>query len=299
MFVWQAHEGAVASLAFVPNGGGLLSTGMDGVLKLWDPLTGSLVYHWKLAEAIGRYSGGESDLLRVVTEPTGRFATVALRSRGVQSFDLQNYKVADELRLTNVLGLAPAPAGKGFFVVGYLWETVPRGRPAGNVHQYDYEEGRVIATSRDSVESGALAIHPNGAEIIAGPWRLSWPKGIHAEHSIDGSSIQYAVSGDGDKLFGIHGSRLIVWGFQLGFERRRLKGHIAAITALTTTPDGRTLWTASADASVRQWDIDTYKCEKWYGLKIGPLGCVAVSPDGLIGAAGSSHNGSIALWDLG
>ena len=50
-------------------------------------------------------------------------------------------------------------------------------------------------------------------------------------------SPQFAVSGDGDKLFGMHGSRLIVWGFQLGFVRQRLKGHIAPITALATTPE--------------------------------------------------------------
>ena len=298
MFVWQAHENVVTSLAFVP-GGGLLSTGTDGQLKLWDALTGDLVYQWKLADAIGRYSGDPSDLMRVVTDSAGRYAAVALRTRGVQYFDLQSYKVAGEFRLAKVLGLAPAPDGKSFFVVGSGTLPFASGMAFATVYQYDYEEGRVLVSSRDGVESGALAIHPNGSEIIVGGWRLRWPEGTHAEHSVSGRSEQYAVSGDGDKLFGMRASRLIVWGFQLGFERRSLKGHIAPITALTTTPDGRTLWTASADASVRQWDIDTYKCEKWYGLKIGPLGCVAVSPDGLVGAAGSSHRGAIALWDMG
>lgn len=296
MFVWQAHDGAVTSLAFVPNGGGLLSTGTDGVLKLWDPLTGSLIYHWKLADAAD--TAADSNLLRVVTDSAGRYATVALRSAGVQYFDLQTYKVAGELRLTNVLDLAPAPDGKGFFVVGDSGEPRPRGR-AGNVHQYDYEEGRVIASSRRGVVRGGLAIHPKCSEVLVGGARFRWPGGQPAEHRLDGGSTQYAVSGDGDKVFGMQAARLIVWGFQLGFTRHRLKGHIAPITALTTTPDGRTLWTASADASVRQWDVDTYKCAKWYGLKIGPLGCVAVSPDGLVGAAGSSLRGSIAMWDMG
>jgi WD40 repeat protein len=294
MFVWQAHEGAVTSLAFIPGGGGLLSTGVDGTLKLWDPLTGSLIYHWKLADTAD--TADKSDLLRVLAESTGRYATVALRSRGVQFFDLQSYKVAGELRLIGVEDLAPAPDGKSFFVVG---NDESRARIPARVHQYDYDEGRVVASSLRGASTGPLAIHPNGSEVIAGNTRFLWASGRLGEHNVDGNSLQYAVSGDGDKLFGMHGSRLIVWGFQLGFVRHRLKGHIAHISALTTTPDGRTLWTASADASVRQWDIDTYKCEKWYGLKIGPLGCVAVSPDGLVGAAGSSLRGSIAMWDMG
>lgn len=299
MFVWDAHEGAVTSVCFVP-GGGLLSTGTDGVLKLWDPLTGGLVYFWKLAETAD--TADKSDLLRVVTDSAGRYAAVALRSRGVQCFDLQSYKPAAELRLTTALALAPAPDGKSFFVFGRDETSTARGRGENHLHQFDYEEGRAIVSRKLGGHGGrscALAIHPQVTEIVVGTGRVRWPSGKSGEHSLSGSSTEYAVSGDGDKLFGFEGSRLMVWGFQLGFVRHRLKGHIAPITALTTTPDGRTLWTASADASVRQWDIDTYKCSKWYGLKVGPLGCVAVSPDGLMGAAGSSLRGSIALWDMG
>ncbi|MCE9563737.1 MAG: WD40 domain-containing protein [Planctomycetes bacterium] len=46
MLTWQAHTGAVTSLAFVP-GGGLLSTGADG-LKRWDTLSGVLQDEWHL-----------------------------------------------------------------------------------------------------------------------------------------------------------------------------------------------------------------------------------------------------------
>ena len=297
MFVWQAHEGAVTSLAFVPNGGGLLSTGVDGTLRLWDPLTGGLVYHWKLAETAG--TADDSDLLCVLVDATGRYATIGLRAHGVQTFDLQNYKVARELRFREIHALAPAADGKGFFFVGRDRGLLSRGREAHHLHQYGYEEDKVIASSRIGTGAGAIAVHPNRSEVIVGAGRFHWPSGKPAPHTIDGVSTEYAVSADGDKLFGMRVSRLVVWGFQLGFERRSLKGHIAPLTALTMTPDRRTLWTASADASVRQWDVETYKCEKWYGLKIGPLGCVAVSPDGLVGAAGSSLRGSIAMWDMG
>lgn len=295
MFVWPAHEGAVTSVAFVPNGGGLLSTGVDGNLRLWDPLTGGLVHQWKLAETAT--NADECGLIRVITEPSGRFA-VAATSNGLQCFDLQTYKVAAEARMSGVVGMSPAPDGKSAFVVGRL----SRGRT--KLHQFDYEKSEVIASSRDGSDHdyrrgyGRIAVHPSGSEVIVGCSRVKWPSGERAEHSISGVSAQYAVSGDGDKLFGFESSRLLVWGFQLGFLRHRLKGHIAAISAVTAAPDGRAVWTASADASVRRWDCDSYKCDKWYGLKAGPLGCVAISPDGLVGAAGSALRGLIAMWDL-
>jgi WD40 repeat protein len=295
MFVWQAHEGAVTSLAFVP-GGGLLSTGVDGVLNLWDPLTGDRVQSWKFAASAD--SPEHSDLIRVLADATGRYATVGLRTEGARCIDLQSYRVVNGLQLTHVTGLAPAPDGASFFIVGREGDPHARRRTA-RVYQYPYEVEKAIAQSRSQAAGGALAIRPDGTEVIVGAERFRWPSGERAGNDLTGSSPQFAVSGDGDKLFGMRGSRLMVWGFQIGLERQRLKGHIAPITALTTTPDGRTLWTASADASVRQWDVDTYKCEKWYGLKIGPLGCVAVSPDGLTAAAGSALRGSIAMWDLG
>lgn len=295
MFVWPAHEGAVTSVAFVPNGG-LLSTGVDGNLRLWDPLTGGLVHQWKLAETTT--TADECGLIRVIAEPSGRFAVVALRDGGVQCFDLQTFKVAAEVRMSGVLGMAPAPDGKSAFVVG---STTARSR--AKLHQFDYEAGKVVASSRGNLriqhgEYGSIAVHPNGSEVIVNGARVLWPSGEPGEHGISGNSRELAVSGDGDKLFGFESSRLLVWGFQLGFLRHRLKGHIAAISAITAAPDGRAVWTASADASVRRWDCDSYKCDKWYGLKAGPLGCVAISPDGLVGAAGSALRGSIAMWDL-
>jgi len=174
--------------------------------------------------------------------------------------------------------------------------------PSLSVNQLRFPDGRRIAYSQSDVSSynlGGLAVRPDGGEVVTGTHRFAWPAG-----TLTGSQLArrpqgpLAVSSDGDKLFSAAGSRLVVWGLQVGVIRRKIKGHVAPITGLTSTPDGRKLWSASLDATVRQWDVDTYRCETCYGLKIGPLGCVAVSPDGLTAAAGSRHTGNIAVWDL-
>jgi WD40 repeat protein len=294
MFTWEAHAGAVTSLAFVP-GGGLLSTGVDGVVKHWDAASGTKLNTWKFAKTAESADG--STLLRVLADATGRSAAVGLRTEGVRFFDLDDGKEAEHFELSEMAGLTSAPDGASVFVVGR-----PRrgaSRHTSRLFQYSYPPGTLIAASKSWAVSGPIVPNRDGSQILAGRERFHWPTGEPGDPiNLHHAGQPHAVSADGDKLFGFQGTRLVVWGFQLGTLRRKIKGHLAPITGLTTTSDGRKLWTASLDATVRQWDVETYRCEKWYTLKVGPLGCVAVSPDGLTAAAGSRHNGNIAVWDL-
>jgi WD40 repeat protein len=294
MLTWEAHAGAVTSLAFVP-GGGLLSTGVDGVVKHWDATTGSRLNTWKLAYAAE--NADDSNLLRVLSDATGRYAAVGLRTEGVRFFDLEDGREArSHFELSDTVGPVSAPDGASVFVVGR--ESRWFSRSTSQLFQYRYPPGKVIAVSKVAV-SGPIVPNRDGSQILVGRERLRWPSGESGEPlNFYPSGQPHVVSADGDKLFGVNGTRLMVWGFQLGTFRRKITGHLDQITGLTNTPDGRKLWTASADATVRQWDVETYRCEKCYGLKVGPLGCVAVSPDGLTAAAGSRHNGKIAVWDL-
>ncbi len=304
MLTWQAHThvhvadapGAVTSLAFVP-GGGLLSTGTDGVVRHWDSTTGSMHHFWKLVEGVEKPTN--SNLVRVLSDSTGRYAAVGLRHEGIDFFDLVNGDNAGHARVQHVEALVAGPDGQSVFVLG-----VPptSGSPLTCVCQFKFPDGEELARTKTALASyhlGGLAIRPDGMQVVVGAYRFAWPAA-----KLTGSSFarpprgQLAVSPDGDKLFEINGARLMVWGLQVGAVRQKLKGHLATITGLTATPDGRKLWTCSADATVRQWDVETYRCTQCYGLKIGPLGCVAVSPDGLTAAAGSAHNGHIAVWDL-
>jgi WD40 repeat protein len=297
MLTWEAHAGAVTSLAFVP-GGGLLSTGVDGVLKHWDSTTGSLHYFWKLAEIAP--TADKSNLLRVLADATGCYAAVGLRTEGVRFFDTGDGKEVEHFPLSDTVGLAPAPNGESVFAVGR--EVRGASRHTSRLFQYAYPPGKVMGVSKSEARSAAIGVNADASQVIVGRERFFWPRGDRGDplvfYPTGPGSCPFVVAADGDKFFGVLGPRLAVWGFQVGAFRRRIKGHVHHITGLTATPDGRRLWTASLDATVRQWDVETYRCEKCYGLKVGPLGCVAVSPDGLTAAAGSRHNGNIAVWDL-
>jgi WD40 repeat protein len=63
-------------------------------------------------------------------------------------------------------------------------------------------------------------------------------------------------------------------------------------------PDGRTLAVIHGGPTlVKIYDLGTLRLVRKYNWKLGPLGCVAFSPDGMLGAAGS-RDGRIVLWDV-
>ena len=73
-------------------------------------------------------------------------------------------------------------------------------------------------------------------------------------------------------------------------------GHLDQIEALTLSLDGRNLVTASADGSLKLWDVETGAMLRTFNGK-SPARCVKLMPDGRRALAGY-QNGELVLWDL-
>lgn len=83
------------------------------------------------------------------------------------------------------------------------------------------------------------------------------------------------------------------------FHRRRLigEGHSAEVTALQFHPDGRALYSASADGTLKEWDsaecclLNTLSTAGWLptALAVTPDGTQLISPN---------SDGQIVLWDI-
>lgn len=76
-----------------------------------------------------------------------------------------------------------------------------------------------------------------------------------------------------------------------------LAGHKGQVNGVAVGPDGRRVWSASHDGTVRAWDTNTGAEVAGYDWKIGAVTAVAVAPDGLTAAAGSA-TGRVVVWDI-
>jgi WD40 repeat protein len=79
-------------------------------------------------------------------------------------------------------------------------------------------------------------------------------------------------------------------------QARVLQGHTGRVTGLCFSPDGKRLASASADQTIKLWDVATNKQIQTINGLDGSVSCIAYSPDGKRLAAGLSR-GRVRIWD--
>jgi WD40 repeat protein len=99
---------------------------------------------------------------------------------------------------------------------------------------------------------------------------------------------------------GVLGARLVVWSAEDG----RLRGELAAggtrlFRGPRFHPSGRFLAAGGAnlDGGVYCWNVGTWEELVGYRWPVGPVACVAFSPDGTLAAAGGER-GRVLVWDV-
>src|SRR5262245_60154338 len=124
MFTFTAHEGPVTSVAFAGPTGMLLSTGIDGSVKLWNPMTGENLLH--LAPTDPAPSATASDFRGVFASATGQFAAVTLHSCGVEFINLDTGRESGQFLMAQLFDAVASPDGHSLFVVGRRGQRPPR-----------------------------------------------------------------------------------------------------------------------------------------------------------------------------
>lgn len=73
------------------------------------------------------------------------------------------------------------------------------------------------------------------------------------------------------------------------------QNHTGPISDMAFAPDGRSLYTASLDRTIRVWDVPTNHCVDWMGFRTAPTS-ITVSPTGEFLATTHADRLGISLW---
>jgi WD40 repeat protein len=279
------HPFWVSGLAFTPDGKTLASSCWDGSVRLWDSATGK-----------------ETHCFRDPSKPIPSrgpiaFDGVALSLDGKTLVALGNHETKYVWDVASGKELHRLKGGSGFsLAVSPDGKTVAAGDGEGKIRLWDLKTGKpmrsfkaaarpVRALARPVV---ALAFSPNSKVLAAGDSAAI--SATQAEHGV---------------------STVRLWDAATGRQSRELKGHSGGITAVAFAPDGRTLISASHDATLRFWDAATGKnirklqvpdetniksLDQYKGINSGGVLTVAYSSDSRFLASGS-YDGTVRIWD--
>jgi WD40 repeat protein/serine/threonine protein kinase/energy-coupling factor transporter ATP-binding protein EcfA2 len=300
-----AHSDVVYTLAYTPDGQYLASGGGDSLIRLWDA---------KTMEPIGEpLAGHESLVLTLAFTPDGTTLASAGVDRNIILWDVPSGTLLDQFdsgHTERIRSLAFSPNGQ-FMATGSadesvrLWNTETF-EPVGEPLKGHAEAVWSVAFSGDShklISSSGDEDTPQHSRIV---WNLeAVPALMNSAVKRNSDVLAVAVSPDGSHIATAGGiesgdSSIQIVDMVTGEPSILLTGHERYVTGLVYSPDGRSLISASADGTVRIWDLGGSQLRRTLTLPVGTRELVfvalAISPEGsTIAAAGD--NQLIALWD--
>ena len=303
----RVSGGAVASVAFSPDGKFLASVGADQVVTVWNAATrqrcwqaaqtgasaAHLVYahHGKWVAACG---GGKGDgwiriwnardgsLFRSFGSHTGPVCAIA-------------FSPDDRILAARAISLGSATAE------GDAEDT-------GRVTLWQMEDGQKrIEWPETSGDSRSLAFSPDGATLAVGS--LSHRHNVVALRSAttgealrtlapprDQPTACLAFSPDGRFLAADDESNIVVWRTVSPENFRVLKGHVGHVRDLAFGADNTTLASAGDD-TVRLWNVVDGEVVRVLRGHVDKVRSVSLAPDGRrVASAGA--DATVRLWDL-
>jgi COMPASS component SWD3 len=256
----KGHLGLVSAVAYSPDGMTIASVSSDKTVKLWDTITGTLK---------STLVGHAKEINAIAFSPNGTVLASGSLDGTTKLWDVTTGQLVHTLAGHSASVQSVAFSADGAIVVSGSWDQ--------NIKVWNVSKGILIRTIKgqcDVINSLAITMLPP-----------DFPLSKRGHREIIAIGTQF----DG---------RIKIWDLHTGERVQTLAGHDdSGVTAITISPDGRTLASSGWDKTVRVWNLET--TEEKYTLKAhsDSVWSVAFSPDGKTLASGSWDK-TIKLWNL-
>ncbi|MCB0166543.1 MAG: tetratricopeptide repeat protein, partial [Anaerolineae bacterium] len=307
--VWEAHQASTWDLAFSPDGRTLATGSWDGTVKLWDIVTGALLWS----------SGHTSHIQRVTFTPDGRRLAASGGEATVWLWYTQR-------------GMETQRLAHPGTVTGITWSPDSRRLATGDRHGviriWAIDETAPPAcvqtlTGHTNAITG-LAFAPDGLSLASGSWdgivklwdtstlvAATSPGGAPAamNGSAGGSQLQQTLTGHTDRVIqvafspdgrtlatGSHDQTIWLWDVERGSYRTVLQGHTGGVWSLAFTPDSRSLLSGGEDGTLRVWDVAGEQCVRIIQGHTDLLYDLDWSPDSRQLVSGGADS-RVTIWD--
>lgn len=276
------------SVRFAPDGLKLLTGGGDRVPRVVPAPNADNTVPPNVAASTTKLPAHESDVLAVAVSPDGRSFVTAGRDRKVRVVDELGDIVRNFPTDAVVLAVDVRPDGR----------QIAAACDDGKIHIWDFkvhDEHRTMSEAKEPLWT--TAVNTDGVIATAGAdriIRIYSPTG-KLLNSLEGStaSVTSLAILPEDKLVSAGGDKLLrLWDVKGGRELDKWSGNESVVLALAATPDGKSVFSGSADKNVHCW-VNGRIAWSWPARSV--VTALAVSKDGRTLLVGAADGGLSAL----
>jgi WD40 repeat protein len=279
-----AHKGAVAGVAFSPDGQTLVTASEDDSVRIWD------VASWRYVKLLVQWPHA------VAFSPDGKTLALACTS-AVRLWDVAAQRESAVLPAsTEVAAMAFSPNGK----------LLATGNWDNNIHVWDVATQRQVGTLRGHTQQLRTVAFSRDGKILASGgldhtvrlWDVAAQKQItkFERHAALVRSLSFSSDGKTLASTGIDGTVQLYDVVAMQW-RTSLPGQRTTIEPVTFSPDAKKLATGGGDGTIRVWDSETRDMVAILRGHTFPLMSLAYAPDGQTLVSGC-YDGSVKVWDL-